>query len=215
MYRLLTPILAVIVAVSLFATYIKPQFDEYKRIDVEKGDYDQALSKAQELQDRISELSLEMANIPQSNIERLQALLPDSLDEVAVVLSLDATAQKHRLILENIQTKNPRKQALNASDTKTPTSPVVNNPFAKAPPAATNKISADTPDTNVNLKDFYDTTDISFSVTGKYTDFREFIADLEKSLVLMDLSSLTIAETADGDASTYTATISMYQFKGK
>jgi hypothetical protein len=65
MYRLLTPILALIVALTLFFTFIRPTFEEYKSIDTEIGDYDQALTKAQELQDRVSELVLQKNSMNQ------------------------------------------------------------------------------------------------------------------------------------------------------
>ena len=90
MYRLLTPVLAVIVAVALFTTFIKPTFEEYKRLDVEIADFALALAKADELQQRIAELIADKNAISASDSERLMAFLPDAIDEVDVVLSLDA-----------------------------------------------------------------------------------------------------------------------------
>ena len=99
MYRFLTPILALIVSFTLFFTFIEPTFNEYKKIDVEIGDYEFALGSAQKLQDRIGELIGEKNSISEPDLSRLMAFLHDSVDEVSIVLTLDELATKHSLVL--------------------------------------------------------------------------------------------------------------------
>jgi hypothetical protein len=203
MYRLLTPILALIVAITLFFTFIQPQFDDYKRLDTDIADYDQALKRAQELQDRVNELVAEKNAINQSELERLQNLLPDSVDEVATVLALDALSAKHQMTLKGIavgaQTKGVAGGAGSGkvafSDEKTtqtarPDGTVVAQPT-----------------------DVVETKSLTFGLTGTYDNFKKFLADIENSLALMDIASLTISEPADSNISTFAISVNMYQFK--
>lgn len=204
MYRFLTPLLALIVAVSLFVTFIKPTFNEYKQIDTEIGDYEQALKRAQDLQNRINELIAERNAIPQSGLERLEDLLPDSLDEVSIVLSLDAISARHGLVLGGIGVKSVR------------TDPEGNARSAKNAASGDFMFEDEQVESDSALSDVtnaFDTVELTFSVTGEYEAFKTFLTDIERSLALMDVSSLTIEEPGEGDLSTYTLGVTMYEFK--
>lgn len=209
MYRLLTPILAFIVAFTLFFTFIQPTFDEYKRIDTEVADYEQALASAQRLQERVNELIADKNAIAQSDLERLMTLLPNSVDEVGIVLTLDELSSRHELALEQIAVRASRG---------------VRGSVAPAPKAALafedesdqNKEEV-LPDGTVVRKvtDSIETVSLSFNVTGNYTNFKALIADLEGSLALMDISELSIEEAKDDELATFNVTVTMYQFSPK
>jgi hypothetical protein len=209
MYRLLTPILALIVAFTLFFTFIQPTFEEYKIIDTEIGDYDQALNSAQLLQDRVNELIAQKNNISQSDLERLEVFLPYATDEVGVVLILDDLAGRHDLVLENISVKSSR-----ANNERSGGGQQVSGKFAfedDPQDGARDEIGAD--GTVVRKPtDSIETTALSFGVTGEYARVREFISELEKSLALMDVTTLSVSEPAEGDFGTYTFGLSLYQF---
>ena len=136
MYRFLTPILAIIVSVTLFFTFIKPTFNQYKLVDSQIADYEGALGSAQQLQDKISELDAEKNSIQESDLSRLQTFLPDSLDEVSIVLVLDDVATRHNLILEGIKVKSS-----NGKDAPTPVPATLRDQlFADDPKQATKEI---------------------------------------------------------------------------
>lgn len=207
MYRFLTPLLALVVAVSLFVTFIKPTFNEYKAIDTEIGDYEQALKRAQELQNRINELIAERNAIPQSGLERLEDLLPSSLDEVSIVLSLDAISARHGLVLGGIDVKSVR------------TDPEGNARSAKNAASGEfmfedEQVLGDEANSSLShVTNAFNTVELSFSVTGEYEAFKTFLTDIERSLALMDVSSLTIEEPVENELSTYTLGVTMYEFK--
>jgi hypothetical protein len=209
MYRLLTPILALIVALTLFFTFIKPTFEEYKVIDTEIGDYKQALDSAQLLQDRINELIAQKNEIAQSDRERLMVFLPDAVDEVGVVLVLDDLAARHELVLENISVKSSRAgNGATAASTQAP------GKFAYEDNPKELSVENVRPDGTVARKptDSIETTALTFGVTGEYKKVRDFVSELERSLALMDISTMGITEPAEGEFATYSFGISLYQF---
>ena len=50
--------------------------------------------------------------------------------------------------------------------------------------------------------------DISFSIEGSYQNFLKFVGDLDKSLRIVDVQSVTFSSLSDKDASSY-----LYNFK--
>jgi hypothetical protein len=210
MYRFLTPILAIIVSVTLFFTFIKPTFNQLKVVDGQIADYKGALDKAQQLQERIDELDKEKNSINESDLSRLQTFLPDSLDEVSIVLILDDVATRHNLVLDAIKVKSS-----SGKDASTQAPGTLKDQlFADDPKAATKEIVGADGSTVLRPQDNVEAVALSFGVTGSYTDFRSFLADLEKSLALMDITSIGLkAPAADSDLGSYGLGVTMYRFK--
>jgi hypothetical protein len=211
MYRFLTPVLAIIVSVTLFVSFIKPTFDQYKTVDSEIADYEGALGSAQQLQDKITELDTERNSIQESDLSRLQTFLPDSVDEVSIVLVLDDVATRHNLVLDgiNVRTVAGGKDAPGQSAGSAKGQLFVDNPKD-----STKEIVGADGSTVKRPQDHIDQVSLAFSVTGTYTDFRAFLLDLEKSLALMDVTSLQIHEPpTDGDTNSYSVGVTMYRFK--
>lgn len=208
MYRLLTPILAFIVAFTLFFTFIQPTFDEYKRIDTEVADYEQALQSAQRLQERVNELIADKNAIAQSDLERLMTLLPNSVDEVGIVLTLDELSSRHELALEKISVQSSRSHGGAA-------------PAAKASFAFDDELEDNREETRADgtvvrkVTDSIETIMLSFNVTGEYNNFKALLSDLEGSLALMDISELSIKEAKDDELATFVVTVALYQFSPK
>lgn len=212
MYRFLTPILAIIVSVTLFFSFIKPTFDKYKAVDNLLADYQKALGSAQELQNRISELSAEKNSIAESDLSRLQTFLPDSLDEVSIALILDDVATRHNLVLSGINIKVSAGKGASVQS-QNPGS-LKDQLFADDPKSSTKEIVGADGTTVTRPQDNVEAVGLSFGVTGDYADFRSFLADLEKSLALMDINSLGIKPPAsETDKGGYSVGVSMYRFK--
>ena len=212
MYRFLTPVLAIIVSVTLFFTFIKPTFNQYKAIDNEIADYAGALDSAQALQEKIKELDDEKNSIQESDLSRLQTFLPDSVDEVSIVLILDDVATRHNLVLDgiNVKTNIGGKDTVQSQAGGT----LKDQLFADDPKNAIKEVVGADGTTVKRPQDHIDPVGLSFSVTGTYSDFRAFIVDLEKSLALMDIGTLSIKEPAvEGDSSSYGVGVTMYRFK--
>lgn len=208
MYRFLTPILALIVTVTLFFTFIQPTFEKYKKLDLEIGNYVSALDGIDTLKSRIQTLEDEKAAISLSNMSRLMDFLPDSLDEVSVVLMLDDLATKNNLVLEGIKITSARTKGGSQASTGGTT-------FAFADDEKdVNKETVDVDGITVRRpQDNIEQTFLTFMVTGEYDNFRTFVTNLEKSLALMDINSLSITEPNEGEFSSYTLGVAMYRFK--
>ena len=103
MFKVLFPIIGILIAVGLFFVYVRPTFQAIRGIQDETSQYAQATEKASELMARIAELKQQQSNISLGNLERLEALLPNRVDEVAVLLDIDALAVENHLKLGDIK----------------------------------------------------------------------------------------------------------------
>lgn len=169
--------------------YTKPAYDGVQGAIAENAQYDAALTKAAQLQAVKSELLQKFNALPQEQRERLQKLLPDHVDNVALILDLDNLAGRYGLGLENV-------------DVSTPASATASKTAVGAVGAGGQK---------------YDSVTIKFSTHGTYTQFTQFLADLEASLRVVDLVSLSIAQgSGDGTGEpyyTYTISLRTYWLK--
>jgi hypothetical protein len=210
MYRLLTPILAFIVAFTLFFTFIEPTFEEYKRIDVEVGDYEQALQSAQRLQERVNELIADKNAIAQSDMERLMTFLPNTIDEVGIVLTLDQLSSRHELALGEIGVQSSRSK-------KGGSAPAAASQATFAFEDEDDSLSKEETRADGTIvrkpTDSIETVMLTFSVTGTYENFKALLSELESSLTLMDVAQLSISEPKDDELATFRVSVALYQFK--
>jgi len=99
----IVPIFALLLAAMLFFAYVSPTWngtiaDTQAAI---KSDGD-ALIAAQEYTKKQEALAQQRDAIDAGNLKRLSALLPDSVDNVGLILSLNALAARSGLVLSNV-----------------------------------------------------------------------------------------------------------------
>ena len=206
MFKALTPVIALIIAVALFFTYVRPTLDDIKLVQDETHEYTEALDKAGQLRARIDELRQERNSISVSNLERLEALLPDSVDEVRLLIDLDALAEAHDLSFNSITVATDESGSRTEERTP-PVAPTNGDPNTEIDGVPSAAVS--------NVSDFFTSLDISFTVTGEYNDFKGFLEDLEQTLVLMEIVELDFVAASDasnkGNDVAYNVTIRVFQ----
>ena len=156
--QLVTPIVIFVISLGIFFGYTDPTYSkivEQKKLEAE---YVEALSKSRELQDIRESLLAEYNAFKPEDITRLEKLLPDNIDNVRLIMEIDALAKDHGLTVKNLSVREDAKAD--------PNSKVVG------------------PDTME-----YSSVTLDFLVPASYEDFQVFLADLEKSLRLVDVVS--------------------------
>lgn len=175
MTRFIIAIVGMLVAGSVFFLYTKPTYDQIKLVQQQIGQYDQALERANELQERKQELLTRYNAFNPGDLERLQKLLPDHVDNVRLVLDFDNLASKHRLAIQNVSIGR------GGSD------------GAAKNAAAIQSIGGDNKD--------YDSLTLKFSTQGTYDGFVTFMDDIQASLRIVDLVALSLSPASKGSDS--------------
>ncbi len=177
------PVICIVIAGALFYWYIDPTYAEIRDLRVTEGTLDGALSRALDLQQTRDQLLSRYNTFSQDDLTRLEKLLPDHVDNVRLVLDMDSMASQYGMRVRNVAIENPQKSA------------------------ATQQIGTVGPDESQ-----YESMLFSFTVTGQYETFRQFLADLEKSLRLVDIEGVSFS-SADNGLYDYTITLRTYWLK--
>jgi hypothetical protein len=154
------------VALGIFFMYTQPTYDKTQVLTQEIDRYNQALDKAAELQQLKQSLLSRYNAFNPEDLVRLQKLLPDHVDNVRLILDLDNLAKKHDMSLQSVTISGPRSEtAGNASS-------------LGAIGASQQK---------------FDSLTLQFSTEATYPVFKQFLGELESSLRIVDLVTLTLS----------------------
>ncbi len=185
MFKTLTPLFALMIAIGLGFTYIKPTFVEIKSLQNQEKEYVDALNKANQLKQEIDKKKKQMGDFSPVVVDRLNTMVPDSMDRIATVINLDALAASHTLSFSDISIEEPVKKQEQAAG------------------AGSAAGAADQP--------AFTPHEIGFSVTGTYEDFRAFLESLEKSLQFFEITKLEFS-TPTGDLFNFNLSVQTYTF---
>lgn len=185
----LFPIVCVLIAIAIFFGYINPTVTgAIATTNAQIKQYDAALTAAQRFEQKQAQLATEAKALPQDGVARLQSFLPDGVDNVQLILDLDAVAARSGIRLSNFVTTEVKGgQAASVDANGTPTLALDNGQP-------------------------YDSLDLSMSGTGSYTQFRTFLDAVETSLRPLDLMEfhLSDAGAAPGNGYKYDMTFRLY-----
>jgi hypothetical protein len=189
----ITPILAILITIAVTLVYTRPTWtgpisELRDRID----GYDAALVAAERFAQKEAELTRARAAIPPESLSRLEAFLPDGVDNVQLILDLDALAARSGVTLSDFDIKGLDEETGAAAATS---QQVVPGSLAGA--------------TGFDSSSPIDSVELTMSATGSYTSFRRFLTGIEQSLRPMDIVSISI-DQSDTGVYTYDMTVRIY-----
>lgn len=180
------PVVLLLVSIGLFFGYINPTYSQkVLPLQAEIKQYNNALAAAEDFNAKEAQLATERSSIPADAITRLETFLPDGVDNVQLILDLNALAAKSGVQLSNFDIEGEGgggKPAMSGAG------------GALALEAGSKKV---------------DSLDISVKAVGSYGAFRIFLTGLEKSLRPMDVVQMDLTGAANG-VYTYDITIRIY-----
>jgi hypothetical protein len=179
------PVVLIVLALLIFVGYINPTYTKViLPLEAQIKQYDSTLAAANDFNQKEAELASARSAIPADSIARLQAYLPDGVDNVQLILDLNALAAKTGITLSNF------------TITSTNGSGPAPDQSAGALP-----LSAGGQPT--------DSIDVTVTAAGTYSAFRTFLDGIEQSLRPLDLMQMTLTDSANG-IYTYNFTFRIY-----
>lgn len=100
--RLLTPVILLIVSGVAFFMFIDPTYSEIRELQSEQELFAEALDNSKELQTVRDELLSEYNSFSSNDLQRLEKMLPNSVDNVRLVRDLDGIAEEHGMTPRNV-----------------------------------------------------------------------------------------------------------------
>jgi Tfp pilus assembly protein PilO len=169
------PILLVVAAAALFFGYVQPTYSgSIAALVAENKNLDTALLAAQEFKEKEVALTRERSTIPADKLARLESALPDSVDNVQLIVDLNSLAARSGVQLSQFSVSGGETQP---GDTA---------------------VSASAADAAFMDGEPTDSLEVSVSATGTYASFRTFLDGVEKSLRPLDVVELSVQDSATG-----------------
>lgn len=181
----LLPFLSLIAAIGIFFAYVSPLWNgRIAQATQAITEDDKALASAAAYVKRQNELAAEAAAIDPAALARLETFLPDSVNNVGLVLDLDALAERAGLALSSADVSAVNDQETGAGG-------------AGAPIAAGESI------------DPVGTVDLTLAAKGTYDALQQFLQGVELSARLLDVTDLSVTGSDTG-VYEYEMTIRLY-----
>ncbi len=179
-----------------FILVVQPRYENVKKIRSEIATFDTSLATAEKLKASREELIARYNSISKSDLDNIKTLLPDSVDNIRLIIQLDSLATKNGLSsLRDVDYQ---------SESQTQAAAGVTNPRGGSTIGA-QPISA------AAQKPYGEFT-ISFQTSGQYSNFLNFLSDLEQNLRLVDVVSISF-NRAGGNSSTGQSAADIMSYK--
>jgi Tfp pilus assembly protein PilO len=178
--KALTPFILIAAAIGLFFGFIDPQYKKVQIVQKEQAEYRQVLDKSKELQQKRDALREKYRTMNPADLEKLKKMVPDTVDNVRLVLDIDNIASRYGIIIKNIQVAGAP-GSVSAKNQKAPE--IENKQFGSI--------------------------SLSFSATASYDVFLQFLKDLEQSQRIVDVTEFTL-NAGKSENYTYDVTIQTY-----
>ncbi len=167
----LIPIILMIISVGIFITYINPEYQKSKDLQVTIQAYNQKINNSSNIRKKRAELATKKTELEKNDmLAKLNKFLPDHINNIELIVDIDRIAQENNIRIENI---------VLVSDLKRPQQKE-NSEVIK-----------------ISDGEKYQSTSISFSFITNYENLKSFLVNIRKSLRLLDVVSLEFGRIDD------------------
>lgn len=189
MSRIIRPIAAIVIGLLVLFFFVRPMAEEMRTAQAESKEYADVLEKATQFNRLLGELTAKQESISATDRERIDLLVPKKVDEVRALVDLEYLASEHSMSFRDITAELAAEEIAEAEASG-----------GSRRPTGTNEEAVS------GLK----SSQLSFTVLGTYEQFRDFLRDLERSLVLMEVVSITFGDNGDGELTNYQVSVRLF-----
>ncbi|MDO8481809.1 MAG: hypothetical protein Q7S75_01860 [bacterium] len=186
MARTIISILGFLVAGLVFFGYTKPAYDNVHALQAQIDQYNQALDKSAELKKRKDTLMSNFNSFDPNAKLRLQKMVPDHVDNIRLIMDMDNLAGRFGMVLQNVAISGPTSEGTDQT--------------------VIGAISTS--------KQKYDSLTLKFSLNSTYANFVKFMEELESSLRIVEMVSLSVSPEggAGSGAQSENSSIPIYNY---
>ena len=192
-YRSATQIILAILAVVLIVSYVMPKFEEIGVLQEEIAQYQEAVEKATQFNERLDALLTRSASFPQQSVRSLEIYLPQNVDTVAVARDLNTIAVRNNLSVESMVFENFVDEGTGGRVLIDPQETV-----------------GETQGLIEGARDSLEEEQFSVSLRGGYQDFKLFLKEVEQNAYPLAVEKITFANTNIGNLYTFEVVVTAY-----
>jgi len=191
MFRFITPIILIGIAIAGFFMFTNPLYKNISEIRTQIVSYNEALDNSKALEAERDKLTQKYNSIDSENLAKLSKLLPDNVDNIRLILEIEKIASPYGMVLKDIKYDTITKKD-----------------------NTTGEVIQGGATVQSSRKD-YGIWDLEFSTQGTYNNFVNFIKDLESNLRIIDISSIQFSSNTGAGLDSSLSEVYKYGFKIK
>lgn len=166
--KLIFSILILGAAVGIFFVFARPELDKITVLRAQESEVQQSLAELQELAKLRDNLLSQYNAVNPIDIERLDKIVPSSVDSGLLIAELEAFAQDYNIVLNTISiTDELQQQRQQQQQGSLVRQEAAEQPFQKLP--------------------------ITMRITGSYSSIRDFLKRLEINTRIVDISKMSFS----------------------
>lgn len=167
--KFLTPLIFIVAGLGIFFGYIDPMYQgTIKPLQMQIDQYNSVLASSKVLLAKRDSLNAKYTAIDPNDIAKLEKMLPDTIDNIRLVIDLNSIAQRYGMSISNLNLTGADSSSVQQGSTIS---------------SGGNK---------------YGSVTIGFTVTTTYDTFLSFLKDLEQSLRILDVTGISFSSTPTG-----------------
>jgi len=163
-------IIVIIISIATFVLVVEPQYGEIREMQQTENELERVLDNARRLQSLRDDLLEKRQSIAGADIRRLETLIPESADNVKLILEFEQISNNNNLSIEAASAVRDEEGDENSGQ-----------------------------NFDIETND-YGVITLDFSLGGTYNDFISFLEDIEKNLRITDIRTLSIRPAGEGNA---------------
>ncbi len=182
MIQRILPVILIALSLIIITVYVNPAYNGTiipLQQDINRSNA--ALAAAEDFKSKEAQLATERAAIPQESVDKITKFLPDGVDNVQLIVDLNALASRSAVKLSNFNIKQN-----SLADASAPTSLLGGQGMRGT-----------------------DSLDLTVTVDGTYSAFRTFLYGVEHSLRPLDVMEVVVNNSKTGVYS-YDVTFRIY-----
>lgn len=162
--RLLSTLVIIGAAVGIFFVFGRPELDTIKILGAQQAEIEQSLAELQELAKLRDDLLSKYNAVNPLDIERLDKIVPSSIDSGLLIAELESFAQDFNLVLKSVSITDEKEQARAQQRRGAVLIKEAEQPFQKLP--------------------------LSLQIGGTYSALRDFLKHLETNTRVIDIAAI-------------------------
>ncbi len=171
MFNFIVPSILIGVSIAGFFMFTNPIYKDIASMRQESSNYNEALNNSKALKEQKEILVKKSNEIGAENLDKLQKLLPSSVDNIRLVLEIEKVAMSYGMSIKDVKYDSIQSN----SEANMPNMGIGNN----------RTISKD-----------YEVLNLEFSTEGTYGNFVNFLKSLENNLRIIDVSSISFSSNS-------------------
>ncbi len=173
MAKFFIPLILAAAAIGLFVMYTNPTYKDAQVLAVQANAYEEALQKAQEMRTLRDELLAKRNSFSANDVAKLERILPDNVDNIRLIIDINNIAVRHSLSLTDVALGEMSDSSVARKEGVVGSS-----------------------------GDPVGSVEVGFTLLATYDGYLAFLQDLEHSLRIVDVTSVSFAAEA-GDRNNY------------